>query len=476
MKLFFLGWAGKDLGMLQVVEELQQRGNEILYWTGFKSELDEIKSKFPKTIFQSHLDAFYGIPPKELAGYKFSPPGQELLGRLYETESLVLTMMNKRFEHLLVSERKNFYYHLVQYWSGVLKKFEPEALVFPVDPHTVYDFVAYALAKLYGIKTISFMLTRISDRILLMPDFKYGNLELKQAMENFQKKNFSISDLAPDLQDYYNSQIKEKTELSLADIKYQKRQYTFLNVIKIKLRAFFGAVRRKNLLKTLLVFVRNWLGDNPIKEYRRLQINPDLSKKYIYVALNYQPESTSSPLGGIFVDQLLMLETLSANLPEDWRIYVKEHPLQWQIRGQSYSHYRYPGFYTAISKLKNVYLVPLDVNTYDLIDNSQAVACVNGTAGWEAILRLRPSLVFGYAWYRNCPGVLEINGVDACKEVLEKIKDGDFQNSHQNIINYLVAFEKVSIRAYTDQYLREAVKISVPESVQNYVRAINQMG
>ncbi|OGY63570.1 MAG: hypothetical protein A3I89_01945 [Candidatus Harrisonbacteria bacterium RIFCSPLOWO2_02_FULL_41_11] len=473
MRLIFLGWSGKDLGMLEVPEKLKEQGHEIVYWTGLSSELEVVRPKFPNTIFQSHLDASFAIPPKELADNDFLPPGQDLLNKLSETESLVLTMMNKRFEHLSVSERKNFYYHLIQYWNGVLEKFQPDALVFPVDPHTVYDFVAYGLAKLAGIKTINFMLTRISDRILLMSDFKTGNPDLRRAMENNQKKNFSITDLSKDLQDYYNNQIKHKTKLFLADIKYQKKQYTFLNVFKIKLLAFLGMIRRRTWLRDISAFFKNRIGDTPQKEYSRHQIDPDWSKKYIYVALNYQPEATSSPLGGIFVDQLLMLEVLAASLPNDWHLYVKEHPLQWQIRGHSYSHYRYPGYYTEISKLKNTYLVPLSANTYDLIDNAQAVACVNGTAGWEAILRSKPSLVFGYSWYRNCPGVFEIDGAASCKKAMEKIKSGILKNSHQDIINYLAAFEKVSIRAYTDEYLREAVKISISESVQNYVEAIS---
>ena len=103
----------------------------------------------------------------------------------------------------------------------------------------------------------------------------------------------------------------------------------------------------------------------------------------------------------MFVDQILMIETLAAALPEGWVLYVKEHPWQMWNNGLNYSSCRYPGYYKKISRLKNTFLVPIEANTFDLIKNCQAVATVTGTAGWEAVLRLKPAIVFGYAWYRE---------------------------------------------------------------------------
>ena len=128
----------------------------------------------------------------------------------------------------------------------------------------------------------------------------------------------------------------------------------------------------------------------------------------------------------------MAVETLSYCLPKDWFIYVKENPFQWKPRGAIYFSYRYEGYYEAMSRLKNVRLVPVDTDTYTLIENAKAVASVAGTAPYgEGLFRGKPGIIFGYPWYRNCHGIFKVNNVASCLEALNKIKDG-FKVDHQN--------------------------------------------
>ena len=54
-------------------------------------------------------------------------------------------------------------------------------------------------------------------------------------------------------------------------------------------------------------------------------------KKILYIPLNYQPELTTSPMGGDFFDQLEMIELIDRNCPDSFVIYVKDHPKQRKI-------------------------------------------------------------------------------------------------------------------------------------------------
>ncbi|OGF62502.1 hypothetical protein A2926_03510 [Candidatus Giovannonibacteria bacterium RIFCSPLOWO2_01_FULL_44_40] len=474
MRLFLIGWTGKSFGHIDVVYNLKKHGHEIVYWTGRNLDGEIDKTQFPGTIFHEYSDVLWCRPPAGVGGLEFAPPGEELLEHFLGVESVVLTMMNKLFDQLPVSERKHLYYHYVGYWFGVFKKLKPDAVLFLVAPHTNYDFVIYSLAKLLGVKTLLFMLTRLNDRILFMNDFVLGSIALKAELQKNKNQNWSLNDLAKDIRDYYVIQKTLAKPIPIDVINYAKA-YSGFNKLLVKLRSFWTTL---TVLKDYSIFLKilthplRRFGQNQKTEYAALAAPPDFSKKFIYAALNQQPESTTSPLGGIFVDQLLMLKVLSSSIPSDWLIYVKEHPMQWKLRGSDYFSYRYRGYYKAMAALHNVRIVPINTDNFYLIDKSQCVATVNGTTNWEAVLRGKPSLVFGYAWYREAPGVFKVNNAEACKVALKEIIDGRVQVARQDIINYLFSFDKASIRAYTDEYFLPVTTVSIEESVQNYTRVI----
>ncbi len=125
----------------------------------------------------------------------------------------------------------------------------------------------------------------------------------------------------------------------------------------------------------------------------------DLDRPFVYVPLHNQPELSTSALGGIWRDQLLLIEALAADLPEGWAIYVKENPRQG-------AYARGPMFFHRLKRIKGVTLLPSAANTHELSRRARFTATVSGTAGWEALRTGRPAVVFGAAWYRSLPGVV----------------------------------------------------------------------
>jgi hypothetical protein len=169
-------------------------------------------------------------------------------------------------------------------------------------------------------------------------------------------------------------------------------------------------------------------------EFETSQI--DLSKKYIYAPLHNQPEMSTSALGGIYRDQVLLIETLARQLPKGWRIYVKENPRQGSFA-------RGPLFFHRLTRIPSVTIMPSNANTLALSANAQFVATVTGTAGWEAIRQGRPALVFGAAFYQSLPGVvryregLDFEAVAATQinhAALEQATGAMFGQGHDGII------------------------------------------
>src|SRR3990167_9083658 len=130
MRIFLIQWGGDSVReIFDAVKGLKKRSHEIVYWVADENwPLD--RSQFPETIFHDLKDAILGRPAGAVDTSQFVPPGDNLIARLYETESLLLTMMNKRYGHLSVSERKRFYYRLIQYWQGGLKYYRPDVIIF----------------------------------------------------------------------------------------------------------------------------------------------------------------------------------------------------------------------------------------------------------------------------------------------------------------------------------------------------------
>ena len=126
----------------------------------------------------------------------------------------------------------------------------------------------------------------------------------------------------------------------------------------------------------------------------------DYSKCYVYFPLHLQPELSTSAIGGIYCDQMLAIEKLSEMIPENWVIYIKENPKQTEAMRDKF-------FFERIKLLDNISIVPLEEQSQKLIINSQFVATITGTAGYEALCNGIPTLIFGNPWYKHFEGVFQ---------------------------------------------------------------------
>ena len=58
---------------------------------------------------------------------------------------------------------------------------------------------------------------------------------------------------------------------------------------------------------------------------------PDLRKNYVYAPLHLMPETTSLLNGNDYMNQAFVIETISKNIPSNYKLYVKEHPAMFYI-------------------------------------------------------------------------------------------------------------------------------------------------
>lgn len=178
----------------------------------------------------------------------------------------------------------------------------------------------------------------------------------------------------------------------------------------------------------------------------RLTELPRTGEPFIYVPLHLQPEMTTDSLGGVFCDQLLMLERLAAALPPDHWLYVKENPKQTTMM-------REESFFARLAALPRVRLMATTEPSLGLIRASRAVATVTGTAGWEAVQLGRPALLFGTAWYKGLPGVFAA-GLDTQAAVAAALS---WRSEPQALAAAVTLRARSLFRGVTDLYYAQVV-------------------
>jgi hypothetical protein len=398
-------------------------------------------------------------------------------------------------------ERRRYFQDLLRYGKKVLNLNSSIDFIFFTDnPHSPHDVVFAMLCEANNVPIKILRETHIRGRYFLQTDL-FGRLNLKGQAEH-DKNSYSSFELPEDVQNfklnvtrriygppsihsfrrnhkiayekpyfYYrllNNHIffnllvilskykfisKHLIKATIKKIirrKYQPLSEELSDIIKIKKTELF--LNKFRFLDNQVILIKGNLYKKFIKSiYDDIESKDTISniikQKYVYFPLHYQPEATTYPYGGLYIDQLLALELLSASLPAGVFILVKEHPDTFNISGEAWvrgAFSRDPNFYNRIAILKNVIICPLNVDSFELIDKALFVATITGTTALEAIFRSKYSIVFGSAWFADFDGIFSCTNADQLMDSIETIIKNDFKmNSVSNNIN-LKRFAEVS--------------------------------
>ncbi len=463
-----------------------------VYWVGEPAIEPVVKSEYPDAVFHSVFDAVKGIPAREYASRREKPLDKHLLHQ-FAVQQLALLKMMDRIDALGsfgYHDRVRLLYTLMRYWRAVLDDFAPDVVVFSVIPHMVYDYVLYEYCKQRGIKTLMFESIPVCGMSILMDDFEQPTTTARLYQKLLDQPSPDDVILSDNMEDYLRGLRGDYREAP----EYVRRIYKEepYKGLKAPRRSFWAKItdlerwpqyvhKQVDVMRRKIVPPANYLKQPGkkledsnmgsleyrifrgrsrarmralIKYYHRLAPPVDFEKPYIYVALSFQPERTTSPMGSVYVDQLLMIDLLSKTIPSGWHLYVKEHPFQFTpsmfFRAQSG---RNRTFYNDIAALPNASLVPMEIDSYRLIDNAQAVAAVTGTVGWETVHRGKPALIFGYPWYRGCEGTFHIDTRDDLLQALDMIQGG-YRVDAAKLRLFSYALEQTSVRATVERHLR----------------------
>ncbi|MDF7825517.1 hypothetical protein P4B35_15940 [Pontiellaceae bacterium B12227] len=356
-----------------------------------------------------------------------------LLDALADDEPIILKMIERaHFRHgryRFHDIRNHLYYTHLAYWLEFLTANEIEQVIFGNVPHDGYDYLIYALAKHLNLEIDMFYNLQVRDSYMHTHRVEELFSPIATALESVEDE-VGLENLSERMKTEFSSRTGMEAPL------YMKPKVRHGRMVDAVLNGF-----RKHIVKTER---RKMIHDEILEPAAKCVSQVDLNQKFIYFGLHVQPELTTNALGGRYVNQFLAIQLIARCLPDDVMLYVKEHPNMLKTRDPSG---RFREFYSMITDLKNVKLVSTEINTFDLINRSLAVATITGTLGWEAAFLGKPALIFGNAFFKFFPSVFAIYTVDDMKTALQRIFNWDMsaEDCRKHALRYLKAIEEVSV-------------------------------
>lgn len=375
-------------------------------------------------------------------------------------------------EPLTVRDRRVLFYELLRYWLWYFKTYPDIDMVFFREaPHTGYDMVMYAVARYYGLEVRYVEQCKLGDFHLV----RHRHDEVDKVPKRYFPK-LSLDGIQKILHSKHLAVLAERVDSALYSAHKQTktgRHYQIEHPHFMRLRRFQSNVAKgfRNGLYWLrdrslsitdyqggetYAFMFKWLLLRRYSKVKALKkyyndhtCAPNLKEKYVLFTFHLQPERTSSPfLAGIYEDQVVAVETLSKALPDDWYIYVKEHPLTFYasfwassdfqlLHSVAQLNYRSIDDYQRLLALPNVKLVPTDFSIGKLLDHAQASATLTGTATWSGLFKGKPGIVFGYPWYVGCNSIYKVDGVSDCVAAIESIQKTSPEQVLSDIYRFL---------------------------------------
>ncbi|MAB80219.1 MAG: hypothetical protein CMJ89_12775 [Planctomycetes bacterium] len=388
--------------------------------------------------------------------YPHIPP-RDLVERLAPVEVTCLKMMDRHsknpFKPRQYEFRKRAYLAQLSYAYGLLIEHRFDRVVFSNLPHNVFDYALHALCLELGIETSFFYQIQVKDCYLHAIEIDQLYAQLQAYLEDHE-----VAEDVP---------LPQHLEAEISDRLGEGKPFYMTNK---GLSLWQRIYRKQKRLFRVYTYTQTVFATRGYLAYLRVpKVNRIPDEPFVYFALHYQPEATTSPMGGIFVDQYYAVLMIARALPQGYKVVVKEHPRQrfWQ---------RFPENYALLANEPKVVFVSQRTSSAELTRKAAIIAPITGTVGWEALFQGKPVMLFGEAFYESLPGVMRVNSQEDIRTMLELYQEGRLESCRLGDIRRLLyAIHKTGFTGVLDaDYLRNSMTTE-EASTSTLVEALEQV-
>jgi len=324
------------------------------------------------------------------------------------------------------------YYELINFWILFFEKNEI-SLIIGGNPVYFDQIPTLVASKIFGIKVIT------------------RKLVAKQPKDNSFRMYFFDRNKGTAIPLYYDKEFKFESIL-------------YPDYSKLKIRGYPRLITQilKNLYKfrvsNILHIISNFMFFGKLKvHFKKISVKPNLEKNYIFYPLHFDPEIVTMPEENVRANQMLNIRKIAASLPQNWNLYVKIHPFQanyklnfwaYEFYGNVMRYYKSIESLKYISNLKNVKIIDDSVHQKKLIENSKAVATINGTVFLEASYLNKMILVLGkrtiFKQFSNARYIESKNELE--KAMSELLQNCIYKSNAEKMIQDYTYDSKISLK------------------------------
>ena len=334
--------------------------------------------------------------------------------KFVKSDNESISTQKKSIINLSAKKQEQIYFELECFSLKIFEEEKVNYLIYSQAIEGLHGIILAKNAKNLGIHTFVPHACRFLNKSFFSSD-QYENLNL---ICDYNTLDFLFAEnLIKNLSVNKKENVLTKTEFKHKPFLI-RLYYYFLRLIK---HERFDLPRLKVSIENNLGFLYEiFYSYNRFVSLRYFQKNiENIHQKIIFYPLQYSPESSINIPNSYFVDQDRLIDLIRFNMPNDYLLYIKEHPSMFGRRARD--------FYKKINKKSGVRMLSPSISSLAIIDKSDLIISVSGTACLEAFLLKKPSITFGKTFFSELTNIYGINYNDLKatlkKYLLRKITD-----------------------------------------------------
>lgn len=242
-----------------------------------------------------------------------------------------------------------------------------------------------------------------------------------------------------------------------------KPQTNRLSLLFQSLRIKAGQLLNRNSFDRINNNIDYWIQKNNraseklhnLRDYKRKKIQfslPIEGERYFYYSVHLEPEAVVLYLGGgLYVNQIKLIENIAASLPAGYYLYVKDHPHEFA--------YRKAEDYERLMKVPNIRLINQNIPGKILIKNAEGVFSIVGTAGFEGLILGKQVYGFGNSYYTITTRVDYVKNIRDLRPLIYKNMNKPYSDDIE-LYTYVYSYLKSLHKGFVTYFGAERIKKS----------------